>query len=184
MKKIYIVSLGLDSKELCSLLKESLVKPLNPSNPPLKLLSQAELPEYAYNRLRGQYTSSKILSKLSETLPSDSSKLLAVTNVDLCTPILNYVFGAAQLRGKVALVSTHRLRPEFYKLPANQKLLLERTLKEALHELGHTYGLVHCLHYECAMHFSPTVKEIDKKEASFCSSCKDFMEAKIKLEKN
>jgi len=184
MKNIYILSLGLDAKELCSPLIERLRKSLNPSNPPLKFLSKSELPEYAYDPFRGQYNSSKILSELSSNHPQDASKLLAITNIDLCTPILNYVFGAAQLNGKAAIVSTHRLRPEFYNKPANQNLLLERALKEALHELGHAYGLIHCIRYECAMHFSPTVKEIDKKKASFCPSCKNFMEEKITLEEN
>jgi len=182
MKNIYILSLGLDAKELCSPLIEKLRKSLNPSNPPFKFLSESELPEYAYDPFRGQYNSPKILSELVTKLPQDASKLLAITNVDLCTPILNYVFGAAQLNGKASIVSTHRLRPEFYNKPANQNLLLERTLKEALHELGHVYGLVHCRRFECTMHISPTVKEIDKKKANFCPSCKDFIEEKITLE--
>jgi archaemetzincin len=184
MKNIYILSLGIDIKELCSPLIEKLKKPLNPSNPPFKLLSETDLPEYAYNTFRGQYNSSKILSRLVEKHPPDAAKILAITNIDLCTPILDYVFGAAQLNGKTAIVSTHRLRPEFYNKPANEKLLLERTLKEALHELGHTFGLVHCLHYECAMHFSPNVKDIDNKKSSYCPSCKKFIEGRIASENN
>lgn len=184
MKNIYILSIGLDAKELCSSLIERLHKSLNPSNPPFKFLAESELPEYAYDPFRGQYNSSKILSELASKHPPDASKLLAITNIDLCTPILNYVFGAAQLDGKAAIVSTYRLRSEFYSKPANQSLLLERTLKEALHELGHAYGLVHCRHYECAMHFSPTINEIDRKRVSFCTSCKYFIEKKINSEKN
>jgi archaemetzincin len=184
MKNIYILSLGLDTKELCPPLMQRLGKPLNPSNPPLKFLTEADLPEYAYNTFRGQYDSSKILSQLAEKHPPDAAKILAVTNIDLCTPILDYVFGAAQLDGKAAIVSTHRLRAEFYNKPANEKLLLERTLKEALHELGHTFGRVHCLHYECAMHFSPNVKDIDNKKASYCPSCKKFVEGRIASENN
>ena len=184
MKSIYLLSLGIESKELCIPLKERLAKPLNPSNPNLKLSSEIKLPEYAYNPFRGQYNSSKILSELASNLPTDASKLLAITNVDLCTPILDYVFGAAQLDGQAAIVSTHRLNPEFYKKPLDNNLLLQRTLKETLHEIGHTFGLVHCLRFECAMHFSPTAKEIDKKKALYCPTCKNILEEKINSEKN
>ena len=64
--------------------------------------------------------------------------MLALTELDLYIPVLTYVFGEAQLAGDSALVSAHRLRQEFYGMPANRRLLDERLLKESLHELGHT----------------------------------------------
>ena len=72
------------------------------------------------------------------------SGILGVTDVDLAIPMLSFLFGQAQLDGRVAVVSLCRLHQEFYGLPADRGLLRERTVKEVLHELGHTFGLAHC----------------------------------------
>ena len=56
-------------------------------------------------------------------------------------------------------------------MPTDPALLHERTAKEALHELGHTYGLRHCLDYTCVMSSSNGVERIDLKNAEFCSAC-------------
>jgi hypothetical protein len=72
-------------------------------------------------------------------------KLLAVTERDLFIPVLTFVFGHAQLGGRVAVISLARLRQEFYGLPRIASLFFSSALlKEALHEAGHTFGLVHC----------------------------------------
>ncbi|MBI2425771.1 MAG: hypothetical protein HYV27_23300 [Candidatus Hydrogenedentes bacterium] len=101
--------------------------------------------------------------------------LLAITGHDLFIPILTYVFGEAHLNGPAAIVSTHRLTPEFYGLPADAELLEERACTEAVHELGHTAGLLHCSDYSCAMHASHAPEEIDLKEADFCTACKQYL---------
>ncbi len=129
--------------------------------------------EFAFNPARGQYHSTEILRKLLDGRPTDSAKVLAVTELDLYIPVLTFVFGEAHLENGLALVSTHRLRQEFYGLPPEPALLAERLLKESLHELGHTYGLRHCLKYECVMSSSNAVERIDLKEAEFCPKCRD-----------
>jgi len=98
-------------------------------------------------------------------------RVLGVTAADLYIPILTFVFGEAQLRGQCALVSLHRLRQEFYGLPADPGLLRERLLKEAVHELGHTLELTHCDDYGCVMAASHSVEWIDLKGAVPCSVC-------------
>ena len=87
---------------------------------------------------RRQYGSIPVLETLVERCPADALKLLAVTERDLFIPVLTFVFGQAQLGGRVAVVSLARLRQEFYGLPPNREVFLERALKEALHETGHT----------------------------------------------
>ena len=91
--------------------------------------------------------------------------------MDLYIPVLTFVFGEAQLADGGAVVSAHRLRQEFYGLPTDPELLHQRLLKEALHELGHTYGLRHCPDYTCVMSASNGVERIDLKRAEFCSTC-------------
>ena len=77
-------------------------------------------------------------------------RVLGVTDVDLAIPMLSFLFGQAQFDGPVAVVSLCRLHQEFYGLPRRRRLLRERTVKEVLHELGHTFGLVHCAEPTCA----------------------------------
>ncbi len=126
---------------------------------------------FAFNPLRGQYHSTEILKRLSNHAPHQSWRVLGVTEGDLYIPILTFVFGEAQLGSESALVSLHRLRQEFYGLPADPEMLAERLLKEALHELGHTFGLRHCPDYHCVMSSSHAVERIDLKLAEFCSEC-------------
>ena len=97
--------------------------------------------------------------------------MIGVTAADLFVPVLTYVFGEAQLGGRAAVVSTHRLRPEAYGLPADDDLLTARAEKEALHELGHTYGLLHCPAPDCVMRASTYAEEIDLKPAALCERC-------------
>ena len=127
--------------------------------------------EFAYNPGRGQYHSTEILKRLLQDPPAESWRILGVTDVDLFIPILTFVFGEAQLGDAGAVVSTHRLRPEFYGMPNDPELLRVRLLKEALHELGHTLGLQHCPDYLCVMSASHSVERIDLKRAGFCKAC-------------
>ena len=127
--------------------------------------------EFAFDRVRNQYGSIPVLEMLARRCPADALKLLAVTGQDLFIPVLTFVFGQAQLGGRVAVVSLARLKQEFYGLPANREIFLERAYKEALHETGHTFGLVHCAERKCAMSLATTVRQIDLKEDAFCAAC-------------
>jgi len=139
----------------------------------------------AYNSSRRQYYSSIILSEIleyAEETKGAASRLhrvLGVTDVDLYVPSLNFVFGEAQCPGKAAVISLHRLIPEFYGEPPDEKLFHERALKEAVHEIGHTLGLGHCVNPLCVMHFSLHIGMTDQKQPEFCEECnlkvkKDF----------
>jgi len=90
-------------------------------------------------------------------------------------PMLTFVFGQAQLGGRVAIVSLARLRQEFYGLPADPILVRERAVKEALHEMGHAFGLVHCVDPLCAMSLSTQVEQVDAKLPDVCPSCRTLL---------
>jgi len=133
-----------------------------------------------YDPVRDQFNSTWILSRLLERVPNESCKILGVTSVDLYVPVLTFVFGEAQLEGKAAVVSSYRLRDELYGLPKNPKRLKERLQKEAIHELAHTFGLIHCREPECVMHSYTYAEEIDFKSKNFCNTCSVLLEEKKK----
>jgi archaemetzincin len=126
---------------------------------------------FAEDAARGQYYSSGILASLPA--PAAGRVALVITEADLYVPVLTFVFGEAQLNGPRAIVSTHRLREEFYGQAGDEAKLNERLAKEALHELGHTQGLRHCDNWRCAMASSHAVERLDLKEAQYCRRCLD-----------
>lgn len=130
-----------------------------------------------FDASRRQYHSTLLLSMLLGASPEDGSKLLGVAAFDLFVPVLTFVFGQAQVNNRAAVFSTFRLQNEYYGLPHDPRVLYERALKEALHELGHTYGLRHCAEYPCTMNASTYVEDIDLKPADYCPLCLDSLNA-------
>ena len=126
---------------------------------------------FALDQRRNQYYSTAILQRLEQASDPDA-RVLGVTNCDLFVPVLTFVFGEAQLDGNCALVSLARLGDEFYGLPPREDLLRERLIKEAGHELGHTFGLRHCSDWRCVMASSHAVERLDVKSADFCARCR------------
>jgi archaemetzincin len=125
----------------------------------------------AYNISRAQYNSSQLIGELLNRFPFHEGKTIGITSVDLFIPILTFVFGEAQLSGTVAVMSTSRLEESFYGMIDNHSLFIERAIKETVHELGHTFGLLHCRNQDCAMHSSTSVEEIDLKSTHLCEQC-------------
>jgi archaemetzincin len=123
----------------------------------------------AYTREREQYLSSKLLVALGKA--ERDGRVVGITDVDLYVPRLNFVFGEADTTSGTAVVSLHRLKPEYYGSSPDEALFLERATKEIVHELGHTFGLRHCSNPRCVMHFSNSLADTDVKEAHFCSEC-------------
>jgi len=132
----------------------------------------------AYNSSRGQYNSTSILAELSKTVEGrvNADRVLVIVDVDLYADGLNYVFGEAQCPGRLAIISTFRLRPEFYR-EDNGSVFTARVNKEATHELGHTLGLSHCPDPRCVMHFSNNIEMTDMKDATFCRSCRSALQS-------
>ena len=139
---------------------------------PVEVIPAVADPAFAFHPERQQYHSSEILGWLERRATSDTWRLLALTDVDLYIPILTYVFGEARFGPGPAVVSTRRLRQEFYGLPPAPEKLAERLMREAMHELGHTLGLRHCNDWRCAMASSSDVAAIDVKGPVFCLSCR------------
>lgn len=124
-----------------------------------------------YSSERNQYFSTKLIAQAVHQTAKFSGKSLIIVEFDLFIPIFTFVFGEAQLNGNNAIVSLCRLHEEFYSGKTNNELLFERTMKEVYHELGHTFGLVHCRDWGCVMHASAGIAEVDIKGSYFCDEC-------------
>lgn len=140
-----------------------------------KVVEAAEnlnIPHYAFHNKREQYLSTAFLKViLDASYPEKYEKILGVTDVDLYVPELNFVFGEAC--DKAAVISLLRLRESFYKRMDDRKVFLRRILTEAVHELGHTFGLKHCNDPHCVMYFSNTISDTDRKGYEFCRNCRN-----------
>ncbi|MDI6839968.1 MAG: archaemetzincin family Zn-dependent metalloprotease [bacterium] len=131
-----------------------------------------KIPESAYNPKRGQYLSTPIVKFISDSI-KNYEKVLGLIDVDLYVPGLNFIFGEAEsIGGRVGIISLTRLRQEFYSLPVDTNLFFKRALKEAVHELGHLYGLSHCNNSKCVMYFSNSLLDTDHKGVDFCQKCR------------
>jgi archaemetzincin len=141
------------------------------------VLPTESAPEYAFRWIREQYYAPQVLDSLARRTTANvkgqwTGHLLAVTDVDLYDDGLNFVFGQADLVDRVAVISLVRLREEYYRRPANPSRFRERAVREAVHEVGHTYGLVHCPDPRCVMHYSQRLADTDRKSSRFCRECR------------
>jgi archaemetzincin len=132
----------------------------------VEILEPISIIQTAFNPGRNQYLASKFLSQVKKT---QGDHILGVTEVDLYTPDLNFVFGQAQLPGKAAVISLNRLHTN------DHSLFRSRMVKEAVHELGHTLGLRHCPDIHCVMHFSNSLMDTDIKAGTFCENCQKIL---------
>jgi len=164
---IILVPVGEIDRNVLDWLKNDLTKVFN-----RRVVTGRGMPEpaHAYNHKRKQYLSTVILKAVMEQKEyAPYEKILGIVEHDLFVPELNFVFGQAS--SKAAVISLTRLRQTFYHLPEDQNLFHQRVFTEAVHELGHTYGLGHCGNPRCVMFFSNSLADTDGKGSGFCPSC-------------
>ena len=133
--------------------------------------------DFAYSPVRQQHHSTPILEKLAALRPHQGCRILAITDRDLYIPILTHVYGEAQLKGSAAIISIYRLAEcTSPTLEEETGLTAQRSLKEALHELGHTLGLKHCPDTACIMHYCRRISDVDHKADRFCRYCRVWLQ--------
>lgn len=125
-----------------------------------------------YNPGRRQYDANALLEMITQRAPANALKVIGMVRVDLYIPILTYIFGQAKLNGYTGVASLYRLRNEHYGLVPDYELLITRFSKVIIHELGHTFGLIHCSNPVCVMRSSTYVEDLDQKEKQFCYRCR------------
>jgi archaemetzincin len=139
------------------------------------LPDQLPLLDSEYDPRRRQYDALKIKNRLaSQAIKNKFWRILGVLDVDIFSRYLNFIFGVADLTKTKslgsALISVIRLKETFYRKPENTAQFEQRILKEAIHELGHTFGLEHCENF-CVMQFSNSLEDADNKPHNLCETC-------------
>lgn len=173
-------------KDILSLLEKALLKEFDASlsivtAPPIKQIPEQQMIAL-FDIQRKQWKSSDILEWLSDnymklfsnetTRRTIAKKILAICDFDAYSDKLNFVFGEAQLDGRICAIYLPRIRQEFYGLKPDKSFFYQRLVKEAIHELGHAFGLGHCGNIKCVMHFSNSLSDTDIKTSHLCNVCK------------
>ncbi len=167
---LYLVPVGEEDDEVMEHLKRELRK----LGADVIKEQRIPAPEDAYDRRRDQYQARKFLRLLGAY---DGDRMLGVTDRDLYMTGLRFVFGQAEAPGRTAVISINRL-----KWGADVDTFMERCVKEATHELGHTFGLKHCSNSRCVMHFSVSLADTDTKSRTFCKRCRAELDRAKALE--
>jgi archaemetzincin len=191
-EKINILFLSVIGRSILRYLQKNLASIFNNNIP---ISKHVIVPASFYKIEKNQYDGRKLLGFLAENLTLKEAKdiNLAIFDRDLFTGNLDHVFGLATPFPRICVISIIRLHPHFEKdyfqeglekrkmgkfplsvrrLTGKERTLYyERILKESLHGIGHTLGLVHCSNVLCIMSPSNLLDDIDNKGTGFCGSC-------------
>ncbi len=161
--KLDIVPLGRVSGDIIDAIKQELKK----KDFIVRVYAKNDPPKTALNVYRKQYNAKVILDSLRKL----KGKIVAITNFDLYTDKLSFVFSISEYEGP-AVISTYRMSPRFYQEKPNFDLFVNRIVKEILYLVGKIEGLKDCPNIKCIMHKTSSVRDLDYKEKDFCKDCK------------
>ena len=174
LQNITLISFGYNDRNFLEKLAENINREFSVH---IKIIEgHMDISKY-YDPARRQYDANELLKKVDSIFASDMNKTIGLFNIDIFIPIFTYIFGQAFLNGRTGIVSDYRLSNERYGIESDKNLLIERFSKEIIHELGHTFGLIHCHIPDCVMRSGTYVEDIDQKNASLCPKCRKQLKA-------
>lgn len=176
---VFLAAAGDTDKIILEKLKDAIPGAL-PVSASVRIEPRQEIPAAAFDPSRGQYDARAIIDAVSErtTLALSNERMLVVVDVDLYAEGHEYIFGLADPKTGICVVSTARLRNEFYSRKPDNRLLVERLLKESLYELALSWKRPVCENPKCVIFSSRTLADIDRQRASFCYKCRVGIETK------
>lgn len=122
-----------------------------------------------------QWKTRDILPWMKNKVPADAFAVLAVTMTDLYPDeSWNFVFGEASYKERVGVFSFARYHPSWMNQPteaATETLVLRRAAKVLTHEMGHMFGIAHCIYFECNMNGANHLAEADATPMHLCPVC-------------
>ena len=123
-----------------------------------------------------QLNAAEVNNALKEYRVADTFCILAVTNQDLYPrEEWNFVFGLADMDSCCGVFSFHRhFEMHQQGLSETEKLTIwmKRSCWTMVHEIGHMFGLRHCIYYECIMNGSNGHFEGDRyPDRTLCPVC-------------
>jgi archaemetzincin len=127
-----------------------------------KLLEPIPLFEDALDKKRSQYDSTMIIHLLADRIPDDALVVIGITEKDLYSEGLNFVFGEASLNRRCGVYSLVRYQTK------DDALLTRRGLKLLAHESGHILSIEHCVTYHCVMQGANSLREDDSHPMHLC----------------
>ncbi len=171
-ERIYLIPSGKIDKKVLEGLKGRMPA-LLPISAGVAIDPGQELSSDGYDTARKQYSAEIALAHIAARTTIDTSNecALVITDADLYTQGSDYVFGLADAKKVMGVLSLARLKNEFYGSKPDDRLFHDRVLKEALYVLGKSWGLGDCKNPRCAMYFSKEVADIDKKQDRLCVEC-------------
>jgi len=122
-----------------------------------------------------QWLTPEVMRTIWEKIPADAYAMLAVTLTDLYPDeSWNFVFGQALPEKRVGVFSFARYHPAWSggkPDDSTKTLVLRRALKVLTHEMGHMFGIEHCIHFQCNMNGCNSLQEADSTPMDLCPVC-------------
>jgi len=102
-----------------------------------------------------QVNARDVLRVMERFIPDDAYCIICVTTIDLYPKDeWNFVFGLASVRNRAGVFSFARYDPAFFDTnhgygEEEVKDLVEyRSIRVMTHEIGHMFGILHCVYYQ------------------------------------
>lgn len=127
-------------------------------------------PKYAFNPSRSQHNASAIVRKLGQNhRPSASDLVLAIGNVDLFDPDVDFVFGDGDGLLRAAVMGLHRVRT------SDDERLTRRVMGLSVWAVGLALGLRDCEDVRCAMAAPRMPEELERRNGVLCAPCRALL---------